>query len=329
MKLEPSFKNSNILITGGAGFIGSNLAHRLVEIGANVEILDSFIEGQGGNKHNLYEISEKIKLIEKDVRNEDIVKKLVREKDFIFHLASQTSHLGSIQNPLNDMDINCRGTLVLLEACRKFNSDVKIIYTGSRSQYGRILKFPVDENHPMNPLDINGISKFAAEQYILLYNRIYGIKTTSLRLTNTYGPRGYMKDDKLGFINWFIRLAMDNMEIKIFDGKQLRDLNYIDDVVEALLMVAINDKTNGEVFNLGSSTPISLLDLTKLIIKITGSGSFKVVPYLRERKNIEIGDYIANTTKIKTLIGWEPKTSLDKGLRTTINYYRKHKKKYW
>lgn len=324
------FEDKNVLITGGAGFIGSNLAHELVKLKANVEVFDCLLPSQGGNIYNLDGITNKIKLKIADVRDKNAVVESVKNKDLIFNLASQTGHMGSVLDPLTDLDINCRGSLTLLEACKKHNPNVKIIYSGTRGQYGKIIYNPVDEKHPTNPTDPNGVSKLSAEKYHILFYNIHGVKTTSLRLTNTYGQRQQMKDPDLGFVNWFIRLAMDNKEIKIFgDGKIKRDLNHVDDVVRALLMVSLSKKSNGEIFNLGCGTPISIIDLTKLIIKKVGSGSFKLTPYPKERGKIEIGGYVADISKIKKMVGWLPKTPLEEGLEKTIEFYRKNKPKYW
>jgi len=327
--MDDIFNNSKVLITGGTGFIGSNLAIKLVDLGARVEIFDSLISEQGGNLHNLDGINEKIKFTKADIRDEKKITQSVEDKDFLFNLAAYTSHEGSMKDPFTDFDINCRGNLILLEACRKNNSDVRIIYTGTRGQYGKILYTPVDEKHPINPTDANGISKMAGEMYHFLFGKVYGMKVTSLRLTNTYGPRHLMKHGKLGFVNWFIRLAMDNEKIKVFDGLQIRDLNFVNDAVNALLMVAVNKKTEGDVFNLGSGKPISIVDLTKLIIRITGSGSYEQIQYPKERKKIEIGDYIADISKIKNSVGWRPEISLKEGLKKTIEFYRLNKKNYW
>lgn len=327
---EHAFDGKNILISGGAGFIGSNLAHELVKLKANVEIIDSLIPNQGGNLHNLDGIRDKIKLKIADIRDENVVAGFVKDKDLIFNLAAQTGHMSSVLNPLEDLSMNCCGSLVLLEACKKHNPEAKIIYTGTRDQYGKILYNPVDEKHPTNIIDPNGLSKLIAERYHILYYNMYGIKTTSLRLTNTYGPRQQVKIPDLGFIGWFIRLAVDNKEIKIFgDGKTLRDLNYVDDVIRALLMVGLSKKSNGEIFNLGCGTPVSIIDLAKLITKIADSGSFKLVPYPKERKGIEIGDHIADINKIKKTTGWYPKVTLEEGLKRTIEFYRTNKSEYW
>jgi len=327
--MNEEFKETEVLITGGLGFIGSNLAHKLVKLDANVTIVDAMIPEMGGNLYNIYEIRDRVKLNFADIRDENALNQLVKDKDYIFNLAAQLSHTESMKDPFSDLDINCQGHLILLEACRKFNDDTKIIYTGTRAQYGKILYNPVDEKHPINPTDANGITKHACEQYHLLYYNVYGIKTTSLRLTNTYGPRHQMKHKEQGFVGWFIRQAIDNEEIKIFgDGQQVRDINYVDDVVDALLMAAIDDKVNGEVFNLGGC-PISLLNLVKLIIDAVGRGTYKLVEYPKEWKKIEIGNYIADITKIKNELGWEPKTDIKEGLIKTVKYYERNKSYYW
>jgi nucleoside-diphosphate-sugar epimerase len=323
------FGETEVLITGGLGFIGSNLAHKLVKLGANVTVVDALVPEMGGNMYNIHEIRKRIQLNFADIRDEDAINQLVKDKDYMFNLAAQLSHTESMRNPLLDLDINCRGHLILLEACRKFNDGVRIIYTGTRAQYGKILYNPVDEDHPVNPTDANGITKHACEQYHLLYYNVYGIKATSLRLTNTYGPRHQMKHKDQGFVGWFIRQAMDGEGIKIFgDGQQIRDVNYIDDVVDALLMAAMSNKASGEAFNLGGC-PTSLLNLVEMVIDAVGSGTYKLVKYPKKWKKIEIGDYIADITKIKKVLGWEPKTGIKEGLIKTVKYYEKNKSYYW
>jgi UDP-glucose 4-epimerase len=330
MKQFRKFKESNVLVTGGLGFIGSNLARKLIELGANITIIDALLPNGGGNLFNIHGIEEKVNLITADIRDASTMNKLVKEKEYIFNLAAQSSHPSSMDDPFTDLDINCRGHLTVLEACRRHNSGAKIVYTGSRSQYGRILYMPVDEKHPINPTDPNGVSKHAGEQYHLLYNNVYGIKTVSLRLTNTYGPRHQMRHSRQGFVGWFVRLAMDNNKIKIYgDGKQLRDLNYVDDVVSALLMVAADDKADGEVFNLGAGSPTGLTNLAELIVKIAAKGGYELVPYPKDAKKLEIGDYVADTGKIKKMIGWDPRVALEEGLRKMIEYYDENRQKYW
>ena len=323
------FKNEETLVIGGLGFIGSNLAKKLVELGSKVTILDSLSLGFGGNKFNIKEIEDKINLNIDDASDMNIVSRFVKDKKYIFNLAGQVSHVKSMEEPIKDLETNCKIPLVVLEACKKFNKNAKVIYTGTRGQYGSPLYTPVDENHPQNPMDINGIHKMAAEKYHLLYSKSQGIKTVCLRLTNTYGPRHQMQDPTRGFIAWFIRLAIDNETIKVFgDGKQVRDMNYVGDVVDGILASAASDKTNGEVYNLGGQT-IELLPLAKMVVDICGSGKYQLVPYEKEFKKVEIGSYIANIKKIKETTGWEPKVSLEDGLKRTIKYYKEHKSEYW
>jgi len=254
---------------------------------------------------------------------------LVQNKDYIFNLAGTLSHIDSMRDPYTDLEINCRSQLSILESCRKYNPKVKILFAGTRGQYGKPDYLPVDEKHLMHPSDVNGINNMAGEWYHILYNNVYGIKATSLRLTSTYGPRHQMKHSRQGIINWFIRLALDDEMINIYgDGKQIRDTNYVDDVVEAMLLAMASDKTNGEVYNLGGE-PINLIDLVKLIIQIAGKGKYQLIPYPEDSKPVEIGDYIADWTKIKNTLSWEPKVLLKEGLKRTIEYYEKYKNHYW
>lgn len=323
------YRGKKVLITGGLGFIGSNLAHELVKLGSDVTIIDSLYPKGGGNLFNIKGIEDRIRLNFADIRDEAALFQLVRNKDVIFNLAAQSSHVEGMEYPIDDLVINCLGTLMLLEACRKYNCGTKIVFTGTRSQYGKIAYTPVDEKHPIDPADTNGISKHAAEQYHLLYHRTYGIKSTSLRLTNTYGPGHLMKHSKQGFMNWFIRQAIDNETIKIFgDGLQVRDFHYVDDVVRALLIAGLSKGADGEVFNLGGESS-NLLDLVRLIIKIARKGSFELIPFPDERKKIEIGSYIANYDKIKKLLGWTPLIGLEEGIGKTIEFYEKNRKEYW
>ena len=327
--MENYFKNKKILITGGLGFIGSTLAHRLVEMGADIYLIDSLIPEYGGNNFNVNGIEDKVKVNIADVRDKHSMDYLVKGKDVIFNLAGTLSHIDSMKDPFTDLEINCRSQLSILESCRKNNKDVKIVFAGTRGQYGKANYLPVDEKHPMHPTDVNGINNVAGESYHILYNNIYGIKAVSLRLTNTYGPRHQMKHHKQGIINWFIRQLIDSQTIKLYgDGKQIRDINYVDDVIEALLLVACSEKVNGEVFNLGG-IPKSLIDLVKLMISVYGKGDYELIPFREDLKRIEVGDYVANYEKIKTTVKWQPKTSLEEGLRLTFDYYEKYKKHYW
>lgn len=323
-----NFKNKKILITGGLGFIGSNLAIRLVKLGANIEIYDALIKNFGGNRFNIEPIKNDVKVTVADLRESKKLSNAVKGKDLIFNLAGNLSHIDSMRNPFMDLDINCRAQLCLLEACKKYNSDSKIIFAGTRNQYGKPIYMPVDEKHIQEPTDINGINSIAAEKYHLLYNRIYKIPTVSLRMTNTYGPRHQMRHSRQGVLNWFIRLLMDNKTIELFgDGLQIRDVNHVDDVSDALLLVALNKKCNGQVYNLGGS-PTTLANFVEIIINNLGYGSYEMVSFPRERKGIEIGNYVADIKKIAEL-GWLPKVSLEKGISNTLEYYNNFKKYYW
>lgn len=327
---EKTFENARVLITGGLGFIGSNLAQKLVSLNAHVTIIDSLIPQYGGNIHNVHGIERRVKINIADVRDIYSMNFLVQNQDFIFNLAGQVSHISSMIDPFPDLEINCKAQLIILEACRHNNPRVKIVFAGSRSEYGRVESIPVNENHPTRPVDVNGINNVAGEQYHLLYNNVYGIRSTSLRLTNTYGPRHSMKSSDQSFLNWFVRLAIDGQTIQVFsDGSQKRDFNYIDDVLDAFLVAAASDQTNGEIFNLGAPEPISVLEVTKLLLEVAGTGSLQMVPFPEDRKKIEIGDYWGDYSKIQKLLGWEPQISLREGLQRTVDYYRIHKNHYW
>ncbi len=330
MKGLDSFNGKNVMITGGLGFIGSNLAHELVRLNSNVLIVDCLLPECGGNRYNIRGIEDRVRVENADIRDGPKIGRLVKGQEYIFHLAAHLSHINSVKNPILDFDINCRGSLELLEACRKYNPDTKVVYTGTRGQYGKIEYTPVDEKHPIQPTDMNGVNKHAAEQHHLLYHRLYGLRTASLRLTNVYGPRHQMRHSEQGFAGWFIRLAMDNKKIKVFgDGKQLRDLNYVDDVVSALLALALERKSYGEAFNIGGIKPVSILEFVKSLIEVSGSGSYELIPFPEEEGRIEIGSYVADFTKLRKVTGWEPKTPLKAGLEKTVRFYRKCKGHYW
>jgi UDP-glucose 4-epimerase len=327
--MENYFKNKKILITGGLGFIGSTLAHRLAKIEADIYLIDSLIPEYGGNNFNINGIEDKVKVNIADVRDKHSMDYLVKDKDIIFNLAGTLSHIDSMNDPFTDLEINCMSQLSILESCRKNNRDIKIIFAGTRGQYGKADHLPVDEKHLMHPTDVNGINNIAGESYHILYNNIYGIRAVSLRLTNTYGPRHQMKHHKQGIINWFIRQLIEEQTIKLYgDGKQIRDINYVDDVVEALLLVACNEKADGEVFNLGG-IPKNLIDLVETMIDVYGKGNYELIPFKDDLKKIEIGDYVANFEKIKNTAGWQPKISLEEGLRSSFDYYEKYRNHYW
>jgi UDP-glucose 4-epimerase len=328
--LEKSYRDKNVMVTGGLGFIGSTLAIRLSEMGARVTVVDSLIDEYGGNLFNLHGYEDRIRINIADVRTGSTMNYLVRGQHYIFNLAGQVSHLDSMEDPYTDLEINCRSQLSILEACRRFNPEVKIIFAATRQQYGKPQYLPVDERHLMIPTDVNGINKIAGEMYHLLYNNVYGIRACSLRLTNTYGPRMLMKHNRQGFVGVFIRQAMNGEEIKIFgDGKQRRDFNYVDDVVNAFLLVGADDRANGEAFNLGGSEVFTHLEFVKMLLEVAGSGSYAMAPFPENKKKIDIGDYCGNYEKIRSLVEWEPRIRLQEGLEKTVAYFRQHKKHYW
>lgn len=324
------YRNKKVLITGGLGFIGSNLAHRLTGLGANVAIVDSMIPKYGGNLFNISGIKDKLHINFSDIRDKYSITHIVEDQDYIFNLAGQVSHIESMIEPHVDLEINAQSQLSLLEACRRSNPEVRIVYTSTRQVYGRPQYLPVDENHPLNPMDVNGINKIAGENYHLLYFKAYGIRSVVLRLTNTYGPRQLVKHNRQGFIGWFVRKAVLKEKIHIFgDGSQLRDLNFVDDVVTALLQIAICKEAYGHIFNLGMNEPVSLKDLVELMIEIRGEGSYEFVPFPEEKKRIDIGSIYTDFKKIKDLIRWEPKVSLQDGLERTFEFYEKFGEHYW
>jgi len=331
------FSGKRVLITGGLGFIGSTLGCRLADLGADVLLVDSLIPEYGGNLFNIAGYEDKLKVNIADVRDEFSMDYLVQGRDLLFNLAGQTAHLDSMRDPYTDLEINCRAQLAILEACRKNNPGVKIVYTSTRQMYGKPDYLPVDERHLLHPTDVNGINKMAGEWYHILYNNVYGIRAVSLRLTNTYGPRMRVKDARQTFLGIWIRRLIEGEPIEIWgDGTQIRDFNYVDDVVDALLLAAMTEDSNGQVFNLGSEETINLRDLAALLVEINGQGSplgyggrYHIIPYPPDRKPIDIGDYYADYRRIRGKLGWTPKVSLREGLTRTLEYYRQYREHYW
>jgi len=322
--------NKDCLITGGLGFVGANLARRLVELGARVTLVDSLIPEYGGNLFNIDGIENQVRVNIADVRDEYSMDYLVRGRDFLFNLAGQTSHLDSMRDPYTDLEINCRAQLSILEACRKQNPRVKIVFTSTRQIYGKPDYLPVDERHLLHPTDVNGINKMAGEWYHILYNNVYNIRAVSLRMTNTYGPRMRVKDARQTFLGIWIKRLIDGDPIEIWgDGMQVRDFNYVDDFVDALLIAATTDDANGQIFNMGSDETINLRDLAALCVEANGGGQYKIIPYPADRKPIDIGDYYADYRKIRGKLGWTPRVNLREGLKRTLEFYREHKEKYW
>ncbi len=324
------FQNKNILITGGLGFIGANLAIQLVELGANVTLVDSLIPEYGGNEFNIEPIKNRVIVNIADVRDEFSMDYLVRGRDYLFNLAGQTSHLDSMRDPYKDLDINCRAQLSILEACRKNNPRVKIVYASTRQIYGKPDYLPVDEKHLLHPTDVNGINKMAGEWYHILYNNVYGVRAVSLRLTNTYGPRMRVKDARQTFLGIWLKRVLDEQPIEIWgDGLQLRDFNYVDDVVEAMLLAATSDEANGQIYNLGSDETINLKALAEKLIALNRGGTCHIIPFPPERQAIDIGDYYSDFSRIQKRLNWTPRVNLDEGLTRTLDYYRTYREYYW
>ncbi len=314
-----------VLITGGLGFIGSNLARRLVDLGARVTLVDSLIPEYGGNRFNIAGYEGRLCVNIADVRDANAMRALVQGQDVLFNLAGQVSHIDSMNDPFTDLEINARSQLSILEACRYENPTVKVVYAGTRQQYGKPRYLPLDEDHLQAPTDVNGINKLAGEQYHIVYHTAYGLRTTSLRLTNTFGPRQLIKHNRQGFIGWFVRQAVEGKEIQLYgDGSQLRDLTYVDDVVDAFLRAGMSDAVNGCVYNLGGQAPISLRTLAGLIVEIAGQGTLRLTPWPEERKKIDIGDVYSSYARIEQELGWRPTTSLRAGLEKTLAYYREN-----
>jgi len=316
------FAGKNILITGGLGFIGSNLARTLADLGARVTVVDSLIPEYGGNLFNLKGYETRIRINIADIRDEFSMAYLVQGQDYLFNLAGQTSHLDSMRNPFADLDINCRSQLFILEACRKNNPAIRIVYASTRQIYGRPDFLPVHEGHILHPTDVNGINKMAGEWYHILYSHVYGIRTCALRLTNTYGPRMRVKDARQTFLGIWIKNLVEGRQIDVWgDGLQVRDFNYVDDVTDAMLLTALSQQSNGQTYNLGSPERINLKDLAALMIKVHGRGEYEVIPFPEDRKPIDIGDYYADYGKIRNVLHWNPRLSLEAGLTRTLQYY--------
>ncbi len=332
MRSSPSpaavLAGKKVLITGGLGFIGSNLARRLVALGAQVTLVDSLIPEYGGNLFNIAGIEDRVRVNISDVRDEHSMKYLVQGQDFLFNLAGQTSHMDSMHDPFTDLEINARAQLFILEACRRYNPDIKIVFASTRQVYGKPQYLPVDENHPLRPVDINGVNKLAGEWYHLLYHDVYGLRTVVLRLTNTIGPRMRVKDARQTFLGIWIRLLVEGKPFEVWDGEQLRDFTYVDDAVEAFLLAAVHEDADGRVFNLGGDGAISLKALADLLVAVNGGGTYVVRAFPADRKAIDIGDFYADDRRIRATLGWAPQTPLRQALACTLAYYREHLSHY-
>jgi UDP-glucose 4-epimerase len=329
-ELAAPLAGKKVLVTGGLGFIGSNLARELVAAQADVVLVDSLVPEYGGNRENIAGIETRVHVNVSDVRDEHSLKALVRDVDVIFNLAGQTSHLDSMQDPYTDLEINCRAQLSILEACRENNPSARVVFASTRQIYGRPEYLPVDERHPIHPVDVNGINKTAGEWYHLVYGQVYGIPVCVLRLTNTYGPRMRVRDARQTFLGFWLRQILLGEELLVFgDGRQRRDFNYVDDAVRALLLAATRDEAVGQIYNLGDDEVLSLLELAELLVRVNGSGSYRVVPFPDDRKAIDIGDYYSDFGKIRGDLGWAPAVGVEQGLERSLAFYREHGEAYW
>jgi len=315
----------NILITGGLGFIGSNLARRLVQEGNQVTLLDSLIPEYGGNLANIADIQNQLRINISDVRDPFATRELLKGVDVVYNLAGQTSHADSMTDPFTDLDINAKSQLSLLESVREVCPDAVVVFASTRQIYGRPQYLPVDEHHPIRPVDVNGVNKVAGEQFHLLYHDVYGIRTTALRLTNTYGPGMRVRDARQTFLGIWIRNLLQGETILVFgEGKQLRDFNYVDDAVDALMRAAATPACYGNAFNLGSPEVIDLATLAQSLCCLQPEATWQLVPFPPERKVIDIGNYYSNHSCATELMGWQPTIGLEEGLRRTVEYYRQH-----
>jgi len=324
------FEGANVLVTGGLGFIGSSLALPLAEAGAHVTVVDAVIPGYGGNPFNIEPMRDRVRVNFCDVRDRNAMNWLVQGQDFVFHCAAQVCHIMSLSDPFPDIDINIKGTAVVLEACKNHNRRARIVKLGTRGQYGPSVTLPMSEDAPTNPKGIYEISLLAAERMAKVYNDVHGIPTTLLRLTNIYGPRAQMQHSRFGVANWFVRLAIDGDTIQVFgDGQIKRDFVYIDDCVAAVLLAAISADTVGVTLNVGDDRPSCFLELAKTVIEVAASGRWEFAPFTPERAAQEPGDFFSDITRIRRMVGWEPSVPLAEGLRRTVDYYRRYKRHYW
>jgi UDP-glucose 4-epimerase len=328
MNIDGGFARSKVLITGGLGFIGANLARRLVQSGAEVTLVDSLIPEYGGCLFNIAGFERQVRANISDVRDAHSMRFLVQNQDYLFNLAGQTSHMDSMSDPSTDLEINAKAQLSILETCRKYNAGIKIVFASTRQIYGKPDYLPVDENHPLRPVDVNGINKMAGERYHILYNDVYGIRSCALRLTNTYGPRMRIKDARQTFVGIWLRRLLEGQPFEVWEGSQLRDFNYVDDCVDALLLAGLKEEVNGQIFNLGDHLPVSLQELADLLIELHGSGSYSVHSFPADRKKIDIGDYYSDFSKFESVTGWKPKVTLREGLARTIAFYRENLSQY-
>ena len=324
------YRGQEVLITGGLGFIGSNLAIRLARAGASVAILDSLDPSCGANYFNIDPVRSDVEVVEGSSCDLPLARKLVRGKSYIFNLAGHVSHIESMQDPFADLEMNAIGPLTILEACKFENREARVVYAGTRQSYGRPESLPLIETQVLKPIDVNGVNKMAGEWYHVVYHQAYGIPAASLRLVNTYGPRQLMKHARQGVAGWFIKQAIEGAEIQVFgDGRQLRAFNYVDDVVDALLIAGVSNNVRGDYFNLGGAAPMTLEAFVQLLLRITGRGSYRLVPFPADKKSIDIGSVYTSCAKFTSATGWSPRVPLEEGLSRTVDYYRRYHAHYW
>jgi UDP-glucose 4-epimerase len=325
-----SFSGKNVTITGGLGFLGSNLATALSLKNAKVTIVDNLDPLYGANPFNLHTANRKnVKLIVGDIRDKKVMKETLRAADYVFHFAAQVSYIDSLKMPFVDLGINVAGTLSILELLRKHNRAARAYFSSSRMVIGRPVRKIIDEEHPTGPLSLYGIHKLASEGYFRTYGREFGLETTILRLTNPYGPRQQVKHSKYGLVGWFIRQAMADETIRVFgSGDQTRDYIYVDDIVRAILLLMKSPRPSGEIFNLGSGRSTAFKSMVRKVVRTVGRGRVEFVPWPDDYEKIETGSVRISVRKLAARTGWEPRVTLDEGIRRTFQYYRKHLAKY-
>ena len=329
-KIPEKYNGKKVVITGGLGMIGSTLAHKLVDFGANVTIIDNYLEPYGANDANIAGIENKVKINIANICDKSSMKKLLQNKEIVFSLAGQVGHNISMKNPELDMELNCLGQLNTLQACSEGSKDAKILFAGSRFQFGHIYKNPVNEDHPTAPLSIYAIHKLTGENYYQAFNKHYGMDTVVFRIANPYGPRSQMKHHHYSMVNWFLRQAMEEKDITVFgDGKQLRDYIYVDDLANAFLKAGVSEKSKGQIYNVGSGTGTKFIDMVHKIVKIVGKGKVISIPWPEEYEKVETGDYVTDIKKIQEHLNWFPEISFEEGLERTFKYYKEKRDLYW
>lgn len=322
--------DKNILILGGLGFLGSNLALRLIGLGSHVTIYDPLLPGYGGNIFNIHPYQKDVRIIKKDIRDHKSLAKAIENQNIIFNFAAQVSYIDSLNDPFMDLDINVKGQLLLLEICRKINPQARLFFSSSRLVYGKNKRSEVKEDAPTKPLNLYGIHKLTSEQYMELYSREFNISSTVFRITNPYGPRQQMIHSKYSIVGWFIRQAMEDKVIKIFgDGLQERDYIFSIDIINAFIAVAEKSLKGYHCFNVGNGIGVKFKTMVETILKIINKGRLEFVKWPKNYKSIETGSFIANTSLLNKYTNWKSSTNLIEGIKKTYLYYKKYQNYYW